>query len=374
MRVLQLGPFPPPWGGIQTHIVELRDYLRRQGVPCAVANITGNRKPDADDVHYPKSPADLLRLLATLDYDVVHAHVGGTLPPRVLALLLACAAWPGKRAVFTFHSGGFPSSPEGRASTRRSLLGFVLRRMDAVIGVNAELVALFRRLGVREDRALFMHPHAFGPSIATLAGRGRAALPEPLGSFFAAHAHVALSVGLLEPEYDLPLQIRALGALRERLPGAGLVMIGSGSLEAELRARIADAPWREHVLLAGDVPRESTLVAIAECDVLLRTTRYDGDAISVREALHVGTPVIASDNGMRPAGVRLIPKEDEAALVDAIVRTVRETAGHARTPAAHDEANLAAVLRVYERITGERVPAWHSAPAANATESDGSSY
>lgn len=351
MRVLQLGPFPPPWGGIQTHIVELRDYLRRHGHACAVANITGNRKAESDEVYYPRSAGELLKRLATLDYDIVHLHVGGNVSTRVLALLLACGMWPGKRSVFTLHSGGFPSSPEGQALTQSSPLAFALRRFDAVIGVNAQLVELFRKVGVREDRAIHLFPHAFGPATTALARRGRGALPEPLGAFFAAHDPVLLSVGLLEPEYDLPLQIETLGAIRERLPNAGLVMIGSGSLEADLRARMAAQPWREHLLLPGDVPRDATLVAIAECGVLLRTTLYDGDAISVREALHLGTPVIASDNGMRPAGVRLIPKQDASALIDAVVRTVGETAGQQRVTAPDDEKNLEAVLRVYERIS-----------------------
>src|SRR5438105_8526009 len=39
-----------------------------------------------------------------------------------------------------------------------------------------------------------------------------------------------------------------------------------------------------------------SLRAIADADVLLRTTLYDGDAISVREALYLGTPVVATDN------------------------------------------------------------------------------
>ena len=51
---------------------------------------------------------------------------------------------------------------------------------------------------------------------------------------------------------------------------------------------------------------------------MLRTTWYDGDALSVREALHFGLPVIATDNGMRPAGVRLIPPRDLKELLAAI--------------------------------------------------------
>src|SRR5207253_5339724 len=73
----------------------------------------------------------------------------------------------------------------------------------------------------------------------------------------------------------------------------------SSDLESELRTRIAAKPYRGHILLYGDLPHAVTLRAILKCDVLLRTTLYDGDSVSVREALYIGTPVIATDNGMR---------------------------------------------------------------------------
>lgn len=355
MRVLQLGPFPPPWGGVQTNIVSIRDYLRRHGAGASVINITGNRRPDADEVYYPRSAAALLRLLYRLDYDVVHIHVGGHLPARVLALMLACASVPGARSVFTFHSGGFPESPAGQSARPASFMGRVLRRFDAVIGVNPQLVAFFRGIGVSPTRAHLIYPHSFGPELATAARRGRTALPPALRTFFDSHGPVLLTVGLLEPEYDLPLQIEALGRIRERHPAAGLVIAGSGSRADELRTQIALSPWGEHVLLAGDVPREHTLIAIAECDALLRTTLYDGDAISVREALHLGTPIIASDNGMRPRGVHLVPKQNIAALVEAVDDVLVVAAGRPRAAAAGGEENLAAVVRIYERLTGTTV-------------------
>lgn len=350
MHVLQLGPFPPPWGGVQTNIVSIRDHLRRHGAEASVINITGNRKPDGDGVYYPRSAAALLRRLYTLRPDVVHIHVGGHLPPRVLALMLACATVPGSRAVFTLHSGGFPTSPAGAAARPRSLLGLVLRRFDALIGVNPQLVTFFQRMGVPAARTHLIYPHAFGPETAAIVARGRDGLPEPLRAFYAAHSPVLTTVGLLEPEYDLPLQIAALARIREAHPRSGLVIVGSGSLEAELRARIAAASWGEHVLLAGDVPREHTLLAIATADVVLRTTLYDGDAISVREALHVGTPVIASDNGMRPDGVHLVPKENEAALVDAVTRVLAQAPTTGGRELADGEENTRAVVRLYEAL------------------------
>ena len=173
----------------------------------------------------------------------------------------------------------------------------VFRRFDRVIAVNQEIADLMARYGLPPGKVRLIPPWS-PPKDASGAG-----LAANLEGFFARHAPVLLTVGLLEPEYDMPLQIEVLGDIRKRHPEAGLVMIGSGSLEEELRRAILSKSYAEHVLLCGDVPHAETLTAIASCHLLLRTSLYDGDSLAVREALHFGTPVIASDNGMRPPGV-----------------------------------------------------------------------
>src|SRR5438445_12029396 len=126
-------------------------------------------------------------------------------------------------------------------------------------------------------------------------------------------------------------------------------MIGSGGLEDDLRKRIRVQPYAEHILLAGDVEHHATMQAISESDVMLRTTFYDGDAVSVREALHLGTPVIATDNGMRPPGVTLIPSQSLSALQQAIERTLASPRAP-RQPTTPDESNLQAVLDFYQEL------------------------
>ncbi len=346
MRVILVGAYPPPHGGLQTNLVGIRDCLRRHGHHCAVINITRHRRADGDDVHYPKTGLGVLRLLWKLPADIVHVHIGGSLTPRLLALCLASTALPGRKAVLTFHSGGYPSSPEGRTARPWTLRGIVFRRLDAVIAVNAEIAEMFGRFGLTRERVRLILPHG-APEID-----GTAPLPEPIRSFYESHRPVLATVGLLEPEYDLKLQIETLGAIRRDFPGAGLVIIGAGSLEADLRERIGRQPWREHILLCGDVPHASTLRAIAASDVLLRTTLYDGDAISVREALALGTPVVATDNGMRPEGVHRIAVSDGDALVreaGVVLRSGKPAV--ARTGSG--EENLEAVVRLYEELLGE---------------------
>jgi glycosyltransferase involved in cell wall biosynthesis len=329
-------------------MVAIRTFLLGRGIPCTVINITRHRKPDAADIYYPENAMQLLRLLRRLRYDIIHLHVGGMLSKRLLGLGLVCSLMPQSKSVLTFHSGGYPSTSAGQSTGPGSLAGFVLRRFDRLIGVNPEIMEFFRKLRVAPDCARLISPYAFTPEPS-------AGLPEPLNSFFAQHRPILISVGLLEPEYDLPLQIEVLGEIRKKFPTAGLVIIGSGSLEADLRIRVQTKPYAAHLMLSGDVAHAATLAAIARADVMLRTTLYDGDAISVREALGLGTPVIASDNGMRPAGVKLIPKSS----LDALRRAIEDTLAApptSRRQLPPDESNLEAVLTLYGELTAEKNP------------------
>lgn len=349
MRVVQLGPYPPPYGGIQTHLVAIREYLRERGHACAVINVTRHRKQEADDVYYPTSAFGLLWHLFRNHYDVLHLHIGGMLPLRVLALAFSCTAVPRTKTILTFHSGGYPSSPEGQSAKKTSLRGFIFRRFDGLIGVNLEIIEFFLKLGIPKRRTRLIYPHAVAR--AKMAEQ----LSEPLAPFFAAHDYVLIAVCLLEPEYDLFRQIEALEAILQMYPATGLAILGSGSQEAALRERIARVPYSDHILLCGDVSHDVTLRAISESRALLRTTLYDGDAISVREALYLGTPVIATDNGMRPVGVELIPVGDTEALVKAIARVLTNGGAHRPRPVRDDE-NLAKVLALYLELMQRSEP------------------
>jgi glycosyltransferase involved in cell wall biosynthesis len=316
-----------------------------------VIDITRHKKVEADEIYYPKSALALIGLLLRLKYDIVHLHFGGDLTHRLLALMLVCRAIPGKKLVMTFHSGGYPTSDVGKRAGVRTFRGFVLRRLDRVIGVNQALVDMYLRFGVPPDRALLIPPHALAP-VKRGASDG-ASWPGTLARFFAVHTPVLLTVGLLEPEYDLPLQIDMLEHLRKSLPDAGLAIIGSGSLEREIRERIASKPYADHILLCGDVPHAVTLDAISRSSVLLRTTLYDGDSISVREALHLGTPVLATDTGMRPAGVHLLTGAGPESLSKAVERCIARPAGDASAdvhPREADDQNLQAILDMYREL------------------------
>lgn len=346
MRVLQLGPYPPPHGGVQYNLVAIREFLRRQDIPNEVINLTRFRRSDAGGVYYPKNWFHTLWLLFRLRYDIVHLHIGGNLTPRLLGLSLVCCLMPRSKAILTFHSGGYPGSRKGRTARPFSLRGFIFRRFNKIIAVNTEIVELFKKFGVPADRIRLVYPHALieVPQDQELTG--------PLKSFIQGHRPVLITAGLLESEYDLTRQIDVLDPVRKRYHNAGLVIIGSGELEDVLRKYIHSKPYAEHILLCGDVPHLETLRAITESDLFLRTTLYDGDSIAVREALHLGTPVIATDTGMRPQGVFLIPKSDSDALYQAIDMYLQgETPAESKSELSDE--NIETIFSLYKELVGE---------------------
>ena len=347
MKVLQLGPYPPPNGGVQTHIADLVDFLRQRGVTCDVMNLNRFRRASANGIFYPSNSVEVLAHLLSHRYDVIHLHIGGRIFLRQLGLAIACSALPKTHSVLTFHSGGYPSSEEGHSAHPRTLRAFALRRFDRIIAVNAEIATFFERLGVRPDRIRLISPHS-PPSVIS-----GSELPATLEEFLRGHQPLLITVGLLEPEYDLALQIEAMKRVREKWPNAGLLIAGSGSLHETMRQQIDSQPYGQHILLYGDLPHAATLQAIKRADLMLRTTWYDGDALSVREALHFGLPVIATDNGMRPKGVRLIPARDINALLGAISEALQfpRTAEGQPTPLTVDQSNLRAVFDLYRELT-----------------------
>jgi len=332
--------------------------MRATGARCEVINLTRHREQREAGVHMPSNALAVMWLLFSRRARVVHLHFGGMLSPRLLGLCLFASLLPGRRVVLTFHSGGYPTSAAGLALRPSSPAAFILRRLDALIGVNEALSDYFRSLGAKPERV-----HTIVPFVLAEQPDPRP-LPEPLGRFFASASHRIFSASGFEPEYDIPSQFRAMEAILAIFPRAALAIAGYGRREAELRAAAAALPWKDRVLLCGDVPHASVLTAMRDADVCLRTTLYDGDAISVRESLALGTPVIATDNGMRPEGVTLVPIGDSDALAAAVIDQLRK--GRSRGLAGDDgTGNLQAVISIYRRLAGD---AWPGSESGSPTQ------
>lgn len=345
MRIVQLGPLPPPHGGVSTNLKAIHRLLISRGHNASIIAITSSSQTEnVANAYKPRSAFQLLRLLLTLDFDIVHFHVGGDFSLRLAVLALLCGILPGRKSVVTFHSGGYAREAVKFAEPL-SIRGIAFRSVDFLIGVNEQMLEMFRAYGAPEDKMSLILPfslHQPDPNVE---------VPQKLLDFASANRPFLLSVGGLEPEYAHAFMIDAMETVLRKLPCAGLMIAGAGSIENQLREHIASKEYSGRILLVNDVEHDVVLHLMGRADVVLRLTQYDGDAISVREALFLGTPVIATDNGMRPERVNLVssmPTADEA------FQTIADVFGKGR-PVSQAEIvdgmrNIEAVLAVYEKL------------------------
>ena len=344
LHVLQLGPYPPPEGGISRNMLAIREELIARGHRCSIiATSQSSRVVEEQHVYHPRSSFELLRLLSSLKFDVLHLHIGGTITGRVLALAAACTFFARNKCILTLHSGAYPLTGEAQKASPNSVRGRIFQGFSRVVAVNEAIADAFGRYGISADRIKVILPYSLQHPDE------RVVVPDELSEFCEKHSPVLLSVGGLEKDYDPLIPINAMKDALNEFPNAGLMIVGDGSMRSEVESAVAASGYGKNIYLTGNIEHSITLHLINEADIVLRTTLFDGDAISIREALFLGTPVIATDTHSRPEGVHLIGIGDKEALVRKI-KQIGATSKQNRLKSAPDNTNIRKIIDLYEEL------------------------
>lgn len=303
MRVLLVGDYPPPHGGVAVHVQQLHGYLRERGVETKVLDIGkgGRAAPDVIPVRTPGQYA--LQLAGFLREGwTVHLHTSGNNPKSWVLAATAAVPAPRTPRLITLHSGLLPDYLAASAA-RRAFARLVLAGYTHVVAVSEAVREALVGCGVPREKML-VYPAFCGSQVRP--GAEPPALREARerrGTLLAMAHHPS-------PVYGRGLMFRALRRLADRRPGVGLAVFGPGTRS---EAFLADA--REHGVEGlledmGELEHAQALALMARCDAFIRPTTHDGDAISVREALVLGVPCVASNVCARPAGVNVFRAGD----------------------------------------------------------------
>lgn len=288
MKILLIGPVPPPHGGISVHVTELARQLREAGTRCEVLDVR-----------------QLWRSLALLRYAArhwtIHLHTSGH-GWKSWATAVLCGL-TGGRSVLTLHSGLLPGYLASSA-TKRVLAATVCALYDRVICVNAPI-----RDAIHSSRTEVL------PACLPVR-RGDSIRDVEIQTWMDSHRPLVSTALFFRPEYGFDVLLAAIDTLRSHHPAIGCIVMGSGEQRALAERRLRHLGLEPHVLLAGDLDHATCLAVMSGCDVFVRATHYDGDSISVREALSLGIPVVATRVGMRPRGVILCNPGDPQDLAE----------------------------------------------------------
>ena len=339
-NVLLVGDYPPPYGGVSTQIAELQRRLSgAPGYTCRVLDIGASRRLRRPECLPTRNALEFAgRLLGdVVGGGIVHLHTNGHNVKSWL-VCLACACMGllgGRRTVVSIGSGAAPAFVGAARGPTRILIRAALGLMGVVICRNESMRRVLMALGVRPEKITIL-PGFYGVSRDVLPE-----IPAEIAAFLQRHAPVVVALAERGPEYGISLLLEAAAHLRSRYPDFGVVLIGRGS--TDLPGGIG------YVLRVGELPHELVLSVMRKGNVFVRPTLYDGDASSVREALVLGVPVVASDTDFRPEGVVLFRRGDVDDLVNALTRALQGPPGLPHRGGAEGEA-FDRLLAIYERL------------------------
>jgi phosphatidylinositol alpha-1,6-mannosyltransferase len=316
--LLVTNDFPPRRGGIQSYLEEFVSRLVATGSHAVTVYAPKWKGADAFDeaaettgYHVVRHPGTLMlpvpavdgrmrRLIAEHSIDTV--WFGAAAP---LALLAQRARQAGATRVLASthgHEVGWSMLPVARSVLHRigdttDVVTFVSRytrsRFAPAFGPSASLEYL--PPGVDTDR--------FRPEPA-----GRATLRDRYGL---GDRPTVVCLSRLVPRKGQDILIKALPAIRQRVDGAALVIVGGGPYLETLQKLAHSCGVAEHVTFTGSVPAGELPAHHALADVFAMPCRTRGGGMDVEglgivflEASATGVPVVAGRSGGAPEAVQ----------------------------------------------------------------------
>jgi glycosyltransferase involved in cell wall biosynthesis len=318
MKVLFVGPYPPPHGGISVHVWGAHTRLKRAGLQSNVLNIDP-RAPESDAYIKISGAIDLSRELVRHVWNdwVLKVHTNGhNAKSWGIALVCGVASQFGSGASLTLHSGMAPAYIHTAPAWLRHMIRLTCVFYERVVCVNREIADSVAHLGLSQDR-IEISP-AFLPIVAP-----DVAAPPEIDAWLRRRSPLITSTMFYRPEYGFDVLVEALARLKREFPQVGCLVMGSGEGRDAAAALAAKRGLKEVMFLAGDLDHELCLALMARSDVFVRPTLRDGDSISVREAAALNIPIVASNVGTRPEGVSLFEAGNVEELVERLKTALR---------------------------------------------------
>ena len=313
-----------PVGGVQIHVRDLAVAAKaRCHLPVV---ITTGQGPLVDDLRAQNIPTVLLRhlsvpinpvrdLRALREIRAVLRHLG----PDLLAVHSSKAGILGRLAgrslniptILTAHGWNFtPGIPEFPAA--------VYRQIERLVGSFTSKVITVSEF----DRQLALDARIAAADRFVTVYNGIPDVPPPLRADPGRTLVRLVIVARFEPQKDHPTLLRALAGLQDH-PWE-LDLIGDGPLRGQMESLATTLGIGGRVRFLGQ--RTDVGQILAQAQVSLLVTNWEGFPLSILEAMRAGLPVVASAVAGIGESVRdeetgyLVPRGDVDALQDRVLR------------------------------------------------------
>lgn len=354
LRIVLVGPLPPPAGGMANQTRQLGELLRQEGAQVEVVQVNAPYRPAwAEKL---KGVRALFRLVPYV------AHLWRAAGRANLMHVMANSGWSwhlfAAPAIWIGSLRGTPVVVNYRGGEAEPFLRRSADRVRATMGRAAMLVLpsgflkdVFGRFGME------------GRIVSNIIDLSRFHPSDP-GRRPAAHIVVARN---LETIYGIDTALRAFARIAAARPEAVLSVAGTGPQAGELQALARELGVADKVRFTGRLDRDQMAALYRDADLTLNPSRVDNMPNSVLEALASGVPTVTTDVGGIPYIVEhdvtalMVPPDDPQAMAEAALRCLNDPGLAARL----SQAGQADVRRyAWSAVRNELLAAYADASAA----------
>lgn len=313
-----IGPYPPLVGGVSTHIERILPLTREKGMNVRVLAVNKNHRSD-DFVDFVPTWQLPLRLLL-LPKGVVHLHVDAW----YFLVLSRLLGWKHK-LMLTVHHNRYQAQLNSNSFLSK-FKQWCLRGFWRIVCVNAETLDYLKSLGCKVyDKKV----PAFLPPVSIDHGSVKE-IKDWATSFDHLLSGYAYRLSFYDGEdlYGIDMMIELMDDLvNHKGLSVGLALalsMDENSYLNEIKSRISIKGLEEYIKLIDINLGIDANALWSISSIYLRPTNTDGDSISVREALHVGTCVVASDCVDRPKGCVLFENRNQTSFNQTVLKAIRQ--------------------------------------------------
>lgn len=298
LKMVVVGPLPPPAGGMANQTRQLVELLRAEGIDVHLVQVNA-----------PYRPALLARLRGARAVFRLLPYLGtlwSAIGRAQLVHVMANSGW-------SWHLFAVPAIWLARLRGVPALVNY--RGGEA--GPFLAKAARWVRFSVARSSGL-LFPSSFLEEVFAAHGMSGVVVPNiidldrfrPRDGAAQPRRHIVVARNL-EALYGIDTALRAFALVRRRHVDARLSVAGSGPQESELRALSKKLGLGDAVCFTGRLDREQMAALYRDADLMLNPTRVDNMPNSILEAQASGIPVVSTNVG----GIPYIVEHGRSALL-----------------------------------------------------------
>jgi glycosyltransferase involved in cell wall biosynthesis len=247
-------------------------------------------------------------------------HVHWAIPTGLIGI------WAGRflrsPVIVTIHGSDFRMATQ-RSSFLTRIFLYVCQRAKQIICVSELQEKEIKKMGIREDK-ISTFPMGVDESFFVAGTKQKRKQDD--------RRHTVLSNRNLLLPYNVSLLIRAIPTVLKEEPYTKFIIAGDGKEKEDLSTEAENLNVSSFIEFLGRVPHEKMADLLAQADIYVSTSIYDGTSVSLLEAMGSGAFPIVTDIPANREWITnrqngfLVPVNKEEYLATKIIEAIRNQA------------------------------------------------